>query len=111
MNEIIAKLTDAGWREFPDILHETARCFFKRYETPTRCRCNDDKWGMQVCLRVYPPYKHFGGIFELELSGELPDGTWIGLHSWAMPSDLDKCLATIPRLLDTWEYIVNRGEE
>ncbi len=49
--------------------------------------------------------------YEIELHGELPDGTWIKLHNHGMPDDLDAGLATIPRLLATWEFIANHHHQ
>jgi hypothetical protein len=90
-----------NWRECPNQFKKNARCFYKRFETPTRCRCNDDKAGMQLELAVW----EHGGVesCELELSGELSDGTWIHLHNHGLPKDLDAVLALIPRMLATWE--------
>lgn len=96
-------LESEGWRESPDQFRNTARCFYKRFETPTRCRCNDDKQGMQVCVSVSNHQQWWS--YEINLSGELPDGTWIKLHNWSMPEKLEDGLAMIPRLLETWEFI------
>ena len=49
---MVRKLIDDGWREYPDGPRKYARCFYKRFDTPTRCRCNNDKAGMQVCCAV-----------------------------------------------------------
>ena len=108
-SDLVRKLIDDGWTECPNILRPSARCFYKRFETPTRCRCNDDKAGMQVCCAV----SEFQGdvAYELDLCGELPDGTWIKLHQWAMPDDIGKGLSVIPRMLATWEHIANAGHQ
>ena len=96
-------LVSDGWHEYPDQFRKYARCFFKRFDTPTHCAGNDEKHGMQVCVAV----SEYGGRFsyEIDLHGELPDGTWIKLHNHGMPEDVEKGLATIPRLLATWEFI------
>jgi hypothetical protein len=100
---ICSLLDRGGWREYPDQFRKYARCFYKRFDTPTRCRCNDDKPGMQVCVAVSQHDQQCA--YEIELAGELSDGTWIKLHNWAMPDRIEDGLATIPRLLDTWEFI------
>ncbi len=107
MERMVRKLIDDGWREYPDGRRKYARCFFKRFDTPTRCRCNDDKAGMQVCCAVI----EFQGraSYELDLCGELQDGTWIKLHQWVMPEDIAQGLAVIPRMLAAWEHIANIG--
>ena len=98
-----SRLLSDGWREYPDQFRKYARCFFKRFDTPTRCICNDDKVGMQICVAVS---EHEGrSSYEIDLHGELPDGTWIKLHNHGMPEDIEAGLATIPRLLATWEFI------
>lgn len=98
-------LISEGWTEGRDQFRQYARMFWKRHATPTRCACNDDKDGMQVCVYV----SEFQGreSHEIELCGELPDGTWIKLHQWSMPSDIRSGLAKIGRLLSTWEFIAH----
>jgi hypothetical protein len=54
---------------------------------------------MQICVAVS------GTSYEIDLHGELPDATWIKLHNHGMPADIEAGLATIPRLLATWEFI------
>lgn len=101
--QMVSMLEREGWVEYPNPYQVGARFFYKRFDTPTRCRCNDDKEGMQVCVTLWRyerPWK-----YEIELSGELSDGTWIKLHNWVMPNKLEDGLATIPRLLETWEFI------
>lgn len=58
---------------------------------------------MQVCVAVCQYEKWWS--YEIDLHGELPDGTWIKLHNHGMPPDIEAGLATIPRLLATWEFI------
>lgn len=101
-------LLSQGWREYPDRFRNTSRCFYKRHDTPTRCRCNDDKEGMQVCISV----SEYEGktSYELDLAGELPDGTWIKLQNYGMPEDIHEGLAKIPRLLTAWESLANVKE-
>jgi len=90
-----------GWREYPNQFKKSARCFYKQFETPTRCRCNHDKDGVQIEIAVWER----GGVesCELEMSGELSDGTWMHLHNHGLPKDLDAVLAMIPRMLMVWE--------
>lgn len=109
MNALVRKLIDDGWREYPDGFRKYARCFYKRFDTPTRCRCNDDKAGMQVCCAVSE--FRWRVSYELDLCGELQDGTWIKLHQWATPEDVEQGLAVIPRMLATWEYIANASRQ
>ena len=104
-DSIPALLLSDGWKEYPDQFRKYARCFFKRFETPTRCACNNDKEGMQVCVSV----SEYDGraSYEIDLHGELPDETWIKLQNHGMPNDIKAGLATIPRLLATWEFIAS----
>lgn len=99
------QLLAAGWREYPDQFRKYARCFYKRFDTPTRCHCNDDKFGMQICFAVS---EHAGvESIEADLCGELADETWVKISPYSLPKDLAGCLATIPRLLATWEFMAN----
>ena len=107
--EIIEKLEADGWVECPSRLLKNARDFYRRFDTPTQCYCNNDKPGMQVCCSVS---EYQGNVtYELELNGELHDGTWIKLHQWILPNDIEKGLALIPRMLATWEFIAQAAKE
>lgn len=100
-------LKSTGWNEYPDMIHKEKRCWYKRFDTPTRCASNDEKPGAQVCISVSEwSYRH--ECYEMELSGQLPDGTWIKLHNWSMPEAIEAGVAMIPRLLATWEFIANQ---
>jgi hypothetical protein len=60
---------------------------------------------MQVCIAVS---EHKDRVsYEIDLTGELPDGTWMSLHNYGMPEDIEAGLATIHRLLATWEFCAN----
>jgi hypothetical protein len=98
-----------GWREYPDQLREYARCYYKRFDTPTRCACNDDKVGVQICVAV-SKYKDQCS-YEIDLCGQLADGTWVKFQNYAMPDNLEEGLAKIPRLLSTWEAIAASASE
>jgi hypothetical protein len=109
MNEsIYALLLAEGWKEYQDQFRKYVRCFCKRFETPTRCACNHRKEGMQVTIAATQHGTYFA--YEIELHGELPDGTWIKMHNHGMPDDIEAGLATIPRLLATWEFIATHHE-
>ena len=96
---ICEKLIEQGWKECPNQLKKYARCVYKQFETPTCCHCNNDKTGIQVEISVVES----AGSCELELGGELADGTWMRLHNHGLPNDLNFVLALIPRMLATWE--------
>ena len=97
-----------GWVKSQSTFGKAGPRFYKRFMTPTRCFCNYDKEGMQVCVGLsnYPECC----TYEIELNGELPDGTWVNLHNHGMPDDIETGLATIPRLLATWEFIATHHE-
>jgi len=100
-NPIIKTLVDNGWKEYPDSFRRYARCFFKRFDTPTVCAGNQDKPGIQVCIAVS------GRGYEVDICGGLDDDTWVKIHQWSMPQDIHDGLAIIPRLIATWEFIAN----
>lgn len=99
--ETESTLTVDGWVTYKNQFAKYAKCYYKRFPTPTRCHLNDDKEGMQIQLAV----TDFEGnaSFELELVGELADGTWFKLHNYALPKSLNEVLTVIPRMLATWE--------
>ena len=100
---VMAQLTKDGWRESPNAGPSHSRMLYKRFSTPTRCRLNDDRPGIQVCITVSSHDKYWS--YELDLAGELHDGTWIRLHNWILPPLIDDGLALIHRLLQTWEFM------
>lgn len=90
-----------GWREYPNQFRKHARCFYKRFDTPTRCHGNDDKSGMQIQISVS---EHEGrASMELELCAGLKDETWLTIHNYALPKTVKDVTALIPRMLAVWE--------
>jgi hypothetical protein len=106
MNEdVYSKLLAAGWREYANRFKEYARCFYKRFETPTRCYGNKDKEGMQIQISVS---EHEGRVsMEMELCAGLSDGTWLKIQNYALPETVDEVTALIPRMLAVWEMANN----
>ena len=98
---ICKTLIEQGWKECPNQFKKYARCFYKHFETPTSCALNQGKAGIQIEVSV----SEWQGAesFELELGGELADGTWMRLHNHGLPKDIDAVLALIPRMLMVWE--------
>lgn len=101
MNDTIKTLEANGWREYPNQFKKYSRCFYKRMDTPCRCHCNDDKAGIQVQMSV----GNFDGneSLELEIVAGLQDETWVTLHNYALPKDVNQALALVPRLVALWE--------
>ena len=98
---IYETLIKQGWKEYPNQFKKYSRCFYKRFATPTSCHCNNDNTGIQVKISVVE--WQGTGSCELELGGELVDGTWMQLHNHGLPRDIDAVLALIPRMLMVWE--------
>jgi len=97
---IYETLIKQGWKEYPNQFKKS-RSFFKHFETPTSCHFNKSKAGIQVEVSVV----EWQGAesCELELGGELADGTWMNFHNHGLPKDIDAVLALIPRMLMVWE--------
>jgi len=98
---ICKTLIKQGWKEYPNQFKKYSRCFYKQFATPTSCRLNEGKAGIQIEIAVL----EWQGTesCELELGGELADGTWMRLHNHQLPSDIDAVLALIPRMIMVWE--------
>lgn len=90
-----------GWREFPDQFKKYARCFYKRFDTPTRCHGNDDKPGVQVTIAV----SELDGwmSMEMELCAGLKDETWLKIQNYVLPKTVKEVTALVPRMLAVWE--------
>jgi hypothetical protein len=105
-------LLENEWREFKDVTKDFPTIsFYKRFDTKTVCRCNSNKKGIQIIINYYPAKRmgldQLGENYEMELVGELADGTWIKLFQWSMPKDVKEGITKIQRLLATWEFISN----
>jgi len=98
---IYEQLVADGWREYPNQFKVYSRCFYKQFETPTRCHGNYDKAGCQVELSVSTHHEHI--MVELELTGGLKDESWMKLSNYCVPNDLLDIKKLIPRLLHIWE--------
>ena len=98
---VCSDLLADGWRECPNQFRKHARCFYKRFDSPTRCRGNDDKPGMQIQISVS---EHEGrASMELELCAGLKDETWLTIINYALPKTVKDVTALIPRMLAVWE--------
>jgi len=98
---ICETLIKKGWKEYPNQFKKYSRCFYKRFATPTSCRLNEGNAGIQIEIAVLE-WQDTESC-ELELDGELADGTWMRLHNHGLPRDIDAVLALIPRMLMVWE--------
>ena len=96
------RLLADGWREYPNQFRRYARCFYKRFATPTVCSGNSDKPGMQIEIAVSDGYA--GGVsMEMELCAGLKDETWLKIQNYALPKTVEEVTELIPRLLAMWE--------
>ncbi|NBS69448.1 hypothetical protein EBT31_11130 [bacterium] len=96
------RLLADGWREYPNQFKKYARCFYKRFDTPTVCSGNSDKPGMQIEVAVSDGYA--GGVsMEMELCAGLKDETWLKIHNYSLPKTVEEVTALIPRMLAIWE--------
>lgn len=91
-----------GWREYPNQFRKYARCFYKRFDTPSVCSGNSDKPGMQIEIAVSDGYA--GGVsMEMELCAGLKDETWVKIQNYSLPKTVKEVTALIPRMLAAWE--------
>ena len=97
-----------GWREYPDQFRKESRCFYKRFDTPTRCFGNSDKNGIQIQCSV-SQFREFVS-YELEIVAGLSDETWFTLHNYSLPKDVRDGLKLIPRMLNAWETVANYAQ-
>lgn len=102
LTEMKALLEAEGWRSYPDHLTHSNVSYFKRFDTPTRCRCNDDKQGIQVVVRLYG-HPERGASYVIDIHGEVADGSWYHLERHGFPEELGYGLAAIPQMLRVWE--------
>lgn len=97
-----AALLANGWKECPNQFKKYARCFYKRFDTPTKCFGNCYKPGAMIEIAVSPGFQGIASL-ELELVAGLKDDTWLGIHNYALPHTVTEVLPLIPRLLRIWE--------
>ena len=103
--DVDARLTAEGWRRCRNPLgYAHSDAYYKRFPTPTECRCNGGNSGMQVQLTVSCwPEKDWEG-YEVEVCGEADGEQWYRLLSYTHPT-VDAALASIPRVLRAWEAV------
>jgi hypothetical protein len=101
----IQYLENEGWIESCNRFKPTSRCFYKRFDTPTRCNLNDDKAGIQVAINV----SQWEGreSFEIEICGEAKDESWIQMLNYGYIVSIEEGLKTISRLIAMWEVFTN----
>ena len=93
-------LKNNGWKsDLPGIRKQSH--YFKRFDTPTRCCCNDRKAGMQVVCEIWT-YKGRTSV-EFNLRGELSNGSWVDFKLYSMPDNIEEAVKRIPTLLRSWE--------
>lgn len=98
----VRMLRKKGWTAFWDPLAKADQCFFKIFPTPTHCALNDHP-GRQVALYMWAWHEDVVD-YEIVVCGQLADKTWVKLLQYGISSgDIEKALATIPRLLRAWE--------
>ena len=105
------RLLADGWSESPNQFRKYARCFYKRFDTPTLCSGNSDKPGMQIEIAVSDGFA--GSVsMEMELCAGLKDETWLRIQNYSLPKTVEEVTALIPRMLAMWELAntaVSRG--
>lgn len=105
---VCKELLADGWHEYPDQFKKYARCFYKRFDTPTRCAGNDDKPGVQIQIAV----SELDGwmSMEMDLCAGLKDETWLAIKNYSLPKTVKEVTALIPRLLAVWESANDQAE-
>lgn len=103
------ELLAAGWREYPNQFKKYARCFYKRFETPSVCSWNADKPGMQIEIAVSDGFAGCVSL-EMELCAGLKDGSGLRIQNYSLPKTVAEVTALIPRMLVAWEAANGRGE-
>lgn len=86
-----AWLASDGWREHPHKFRAGERLFDKQF----------DSYKIAVGITVWRITDQES--FNLEIAGELADGTWIKLLNYSLPADIRAVVKLIPRMLATWE--------
>ena len=104
-------LLAAGWREYPNQFRKYARCFYKRFETPTVCSWNSDKPGMQIEISVSEGYAGNGVSIEMELCAGLKDESGLKIQNYSLPKTVAEVTAIIPRMLAAWEAANGESSE
>lgn len=85
-------LKDHGWRaDGPP----HSRYWWKRFTDPgiPRCKCNDEKPGIQVVITHHAMPKIEHESYTIDVTGQKPDGVWVKLEAYGIsPDELLKVL-------------------
>lgn len=104
LQEICDKLKADGWKtvRYPK---DSKTLYYKAFPGHRVCRCNDDK-NKQVEVYYYSrPYAgNMQDSFEIECAGELADGTWLKLQSYALVKPTYEIInKKVSDLLELWD--------
>jgi hypothetical protein len=105
--DVAKQLLADGWREYPNGFKKHARCFYKRFDTPTACFGNRPKPG--VCIEIAVSEREGQASMEMELCAGLSDKTWVKILNYSMPKTVHGVVAAIPRILKAWEAMNASG--
>lgn len=103
-------LLSKGWVLSKNGSKSYASCYYKRFPTKRWCSLNkrttnSGHQAIHVELAV-SLFNHSGEqvtSYELEIRGQLKDGTSILILNHALPDNLNAVLRKIPRLIRIWE--------
>lgn len=105
--QAIEQLERDGWEHFKRYDYgENCTAFYKRFDTSTTCNHNDGKKGKQVELYLWDFKQLEAPTIDIEIVGEIKDGSWIKIQQWSFNS-VDKALSVITRMIATWEFAAN----
>lgn len=109
MNDYANKLTELGWRCQKIKGFDYIEFWYKRFTQAERCCCNSEKEGIQVGIKVYPPFGHYEeNTYEISICGELVDERWADFTIRSIHGDkelLDSLESNCVRLLAAWNLV------
>lgn len=98
-NKVRSFLSSNGWVKYTSF---GKPIWCKRFDTPTRCKCNDDKSGVQIVIKEH----EFDGWLScsIDLTAKKQDDEWVEISIYGISDGLIEMLdRQCHQLLAAWE--------
>ena len=110
--DTVEELKQNGWKQYPSV--EPRLLLYKPFEGHEECAFNKGKWKqVEIYLYSFQELEHQVSRyqFDVEVRGELPDGEWVILKFYSLPSATTKAKleAKAAELLATWDWMVRNN--
>ena len=110
----IDELIEDGWTLYTDNLSQATADLYRRVPSDFRCKCNDDKEGIQFTIAIYESQGHvpLPDSAQLKLRAQMPNDEWVDLRVYGLsPENIVESIHThMIALLRAWDAMCDFTE-